>query len=50
VAVVCTPGLALGEPSDDGGPHPGEHHVRFALVPSLDRVEEAVNRLRRVSF
>jgi aspartate/methionine/tyrosine aminotransferase len=49
VAVVCTPGLALGEPRTTAARTPG-NHVRFALVPSLDRVEEAAERLRRVSF
>jgi len=50
VAVVCTPGEALGEPPGDGGPHPGRDRVRFALVPPLERVEEAAERLRRLSF
>ncbi|MBL6976407.1 MAG: aminotransferase class I/II-fold pyridoxal phosphate-dependent enzyme [Deltaproteobacteria bacterium] len=46
VAVVTTPGAALGETLADGT-NPGEGHVRFALVPSLDRVKEAARRIRK---
>lgn len=46
VAVVCSPGPALGEPLADGT-NPGALHARFALVPNLDQVAEAAVRLRR---
>lgn len=45
VAVACTPGAALGEPLADGT-HPGDSHVRFALVPAIEDVEDAARRLR----
>lgn len=47
VAVACTPGAALGEPLEDGT-NPGERHVRFALVTSVEDVEEAGRRMRAV--
>lgn len=46
IAVACTPGAALGERIADGS-NPGEHHVRFALVPSVEEVTEAAERIRR---
>jgi LL-diaminopimelate aminotransferase len=46
IAVVCSPGPALGEPLADGS-NPGARHARFALVPDLDEVAEAAARLRR---
>jgi len=45
VAVVCTPGAALGEPLADGT-NPGHDHVRFALVPPLNDVIRAAERIR----
>jgi len=46
VAVVCSPGPALGENLPDGT-HPGMNHVRFAMVPTLERVVEAAARIRK---
>jgi LL-diaminopimelate aminotransferase len=46
VAVVCSPGPALGEALSDGT-HPGQNHARFALVPNLDDVADAADRIRR---
>lgn len=46
VAVVCTPGPALGEPLADGT-NPGERHVRFALVPSVEQCKEAAARMKK---
>ena len=46
VAVVCSPGPALGEALPDGT-HPGQRHVRFALVPSVEKVAEAAVRIRK---
>ncbi len=45
IAVVCTPGAWLSDPCADGT-NPGEGHVRFALVPSVEETEEACARLR----
>lgn len=45
IAVVCTPGVALGEKLADGS-NPGEYHVRFALVPDLEQVIEASKRMK----
>ncbi len=44
VAVVCTPGPALGEPLADGS-SPGLEHVRFALVPSIEDCHRAAQRI-----
>lgn len=49
IGVVTTPGSALGEPLADGK-NPGEGYVRFALVPSIDEVREAVDRIKRYFF
>ncbi len=46
ICVVATPGAALGETCADGT-NPGELHVRFALVPSLDDVKLAADRIRK---
>ncbi|MHC4598289.1 MAG: aminotransferase class I/II-fold pyridoxal phosphate-dependent enzyme [Planctomycetota bacterium] len=45
VAVVATPGPWISDPAADGT-NPGKGHVRFALVPPLERVEEAAKRIR----
>ncbi|NOZ00404.1 MAG: aminotransferase class I/II-fold pyridoxal phosphate-dependent enzyme [Deltaproteobacteria bacterium] len=44
-AVVATPGAALGEALSDGS-NPGADHVRFALVPPLEDVKAAAERIR----
>jgi LL-diaminopimelate aminotransferase len=46
IAVVCTPGMALGEPLHDNS-NPGKDYVRFALVPKTEDVKEAAIRIRR---
>jgi LL-diaminopimelate aminotransferase len=46
IAVVCSPGPALGEPLADGT-NPGARHARFALVPDLEQAAAAADRLRR---
>jgi LL-diaminopimelate aminotransferase len=44
VAVVATPGDWISEPTADGI-NPGKGHVRFALVPPLEKVREAARRI-----
>jgi len=46
IAVVCTPGAALGEPLHDKS-NPGKDYVRFALVPKTEDVKEAATRIRQ---
>jgi LL-diaminopimelate aminotransferase len=46
VAVVTTPGNWLSRVVD--GVNPGEGYVRLALVPSLDKVEEAARRIKNL--
>ncbi len=46
VAIVCTPGAALGEPLADGT-SPGRFHARFALVPSVEDCCRAAERIRK---
>ena len=45
VAIVVTPGSLISDICE-GGINPGAGYVRFALMPSLQRVQEAVERLR----
>ena len=40
--IVTTPGSGFGEP--------GEGYIRMALTVSKERIEEAVNRMRKLSF
>jgi LL-diaminopimelate aminotransferase len=46
IALVVTPGSWISEACPDGT-NPGEGYVRFALVPTLEQVEEAAGRLRK---
>ncbi len=46
VGVVTTPGAWISEPAANGS-NPGARYVRFALVPSLAQVQEAVRRIVR---
>ncbi len=46
LAIVVTPGTWISDPCADGQ-NPGEGYVRFALVPTLEQVEEAAARIRR---
>jgi LL-diaminopimelate aminotransferase len=45
VAVVTTPGAWISERA--AGVNPGARYARFALVPPLAGVREAVRRMRR---
>ena len=49
IAVVVTPGTWLSSPQDDGV-DPGEGYVRLALVPPLERCEEAARRISRAGW
>jgi LL-diaminopimelate aminotransferase len=44
IAVVATPGSAIAETVADGS-NPGEGYVRLALVPTLDDVRRAADRI-----
>lgn len=46
-ALVAMPGEWLADPVEGVAHGPGDGRVRFAMVPSLDRCLEAVDRLRR---
>lgn len=46
VGIVTTPGAWISERAPDGS-NPGERHVRFALVPSVADVREAVRRMAK---
>jgi len=48
VAIVTTPGSWLSVEAH--GINPGEGYVRFALVPSIEKVEEAAERLRNLKI
>ena len=45
IGIVTTPGAWISEKAADGS-NPGARYVRFALVPPLNEVKEAVRRLR----
>jgi LL-diaminopimelate aminotransferase len=47
LAIVCTPGAWISQPGADGS-NPGEGHVRFALVPSLEATRAAAEKLARL--
>lgn len=49
VAVVTTPGDWISDPAE-GGANPGEGYVRFALVPSVEEVQLAADRIRALRF
>lgn len=46
IAIVVTPGAWITDTAHDGT-NPGEQYVRFALVPSLEQVEVAADRIRK---
>ncbi|MCF7861340.1 aminotransferase class I/II-fold pyridoxal phosphate-dependent enzyme [Candidatus Woesearchaeota archaeon] len=48
VGIVTTPGNWIS--SDVDGVNPGQGYVRFALVPPLDEVEEAVRRFENLEI
>jgi LL-diaminopimelate aminotransferase len=45
VAVVVTPGSWISKVCD-GGVNPGEQYVRFALMPSVEEMQTAVERMK----
>jgi LL-diaminopimelate aminotransferase len=47
IAIVCTPGAWISQAQADGR-NPGEGHVRFALVPSLEATRAAAEKLARI--
>jgi LL-diaminopimelate aminotransferase len=49
IAIVTTPGTWLGDEVEGFG-NPGEGHVRFALVPSIEDCERAAERIGRLSL
>jgi LL-diaminopimelate aminotransferase len=49
IAVVTTPGAWISNRTDSGL-NPGEHFVRFALVPGLEETEKAAERIRRANW
>jgi len=49
LAIVATPGSRLADPLPDGR-NPGAGYLRFALVPPLHQVEEAVRRLTSIPW
>ena len=46
VAVVCTPGPWVSDVCE-GGVNPGEGHVRFSLVPSIEDTQRACDAIRK---
>jgi LL-diaminopimelate aminotransferase len=48
-AIVTTPGSLISE-TTSGGANPGEGYVRFALVPTVERVREAARRLAEIKL
>jgi len=46
IAIVVTPGSWLSD-IDKNGFNPGNNYVRFALVPPLEKVKEASDRLKK---
>jgi LL-diaminopimelate aminotransferase len=45
IAIVVTPGAWISDKTETGL-NPGEGYVRFALVPSLEKTQEAAERLK----
>ncbi len=48
IAIVVTPGSAISDECE-GGVNPGAGYVRFALMPTLEEMHEAVERLKKFS-
>ena len=48
LALITTPGEWLADPVEGMKENPGRNFIRLALVPPLERIEEAAERLRRV--
>lgn len=49
VAVVATPGSTIAEEVADGS-NPGEGYVRFALVPTVEDVKRAADRIAKMKL
>ena len=49
VAVVTTPGSWIAE-TTESGENPGQGHVRFALVPSIEQTRLAADRIREMKL
>ncbi len=49
VGIVVTPGSLISD-NCEGGINPGYGYVRFALMPTLDEMQDAANRLSRLKF
>ena len=49
IAAVTTPGAWLSQ-TTEAGENPGEGYVRFALVPSVERVEQAAEAISRAEW
>lgn len=49
IAIVAIPGELISEPLEDGR-NPGRDYVRLSLTPSLEDIDKACERLRRLSF
>jgi LL-diaminopimelate aminotransferase len=47
IAIVTTPGAWLSDKTDSGL-NPGEGYARFALVPTIEKTQEAAERLRKL--
>ena len=47
IGIVCTPGELISQP-DENGVNPGKDFVRFALVPTMEDIKEAINRLQNL--
>jgi len=47
IGIVCTPGELISQ-ADENGINPGKDFVRFALVPTVKEIEEAIKRLHNL--
>jgi len=50
IAVVCTPGQWISDPDSQNGENPGENFVRFALVPTIEKVKIAAEKIAAMKF
>lgn len=53
IAIVVTPGSLISDECDATSPHsrkinPGEGYVRFALMPTVEEIEETEKRMKRL--
>jgi LL-diaminopimelate aminotransferase len=47
-AIIVTPGSLISDQCDDI--NPGSGYVRFALMPTMEEMHEAADRLRNMKF